>query len=59
MPNIGAIIGEAESSLCKGKNAKNEDLDFAEELFNYLGKTWIIKEDMIDDATAISGSGLA
>lgn len=59
MPNIGARIGEAESSLCKGKYATDEDLNFAKELFNYLGKTWIMKEDMIDAATAISGSGPA
>jgi pyrroline-5-carboxylate reductase len=59
MPNIGAKIGEAESSLCNGKLAKPEDLDFAVELFNYLGKTWVMKEEMIDAATAISGSGPA
>jgi len=59
MPNIGVKIGEAESSLCKGKNAKDKDLDFVKDLFNHLGKTWIMKEDMIDAATAISGSGPA
>jgi pyrroline-5-carboxylate reductase len=59
MPNIGAKIGKAESSLCKGKNAKDQDLDFARELFNMLGKTWVIKEEMINAATAISGSGPA
>ena len=59
MPNIGVRIGEAESSLCKGKNAKDEDLNFVKELFNYLGKTWIMKEEMINAATAISGSGPA
>lgn len=59
MPNIGAKIGEAESALCKGKNARKGDLDFARELFNYLGKTWIMKEEMINAATAISGSGPA
>lgn len=59
MPNIGAKIGEAESSLCKGKSAKDKDLNFAKELFNCLGKTWIMKEEMIDAATAISGSGPA
>ena len=59
MPNIGAKIGEAESSLCKGKNAKEKDLDFARELFDYLGKTWIVEEEMINAATAISGSGPA
>jgi len=59
MPNIGAKIGESETTLCKGKYAKDQDLSFAKELFNMLGKTWIIKEEMMDAATAISGSGPA
>lgn len=59
MPNIGAKIGAAESSLCKGRNAKDEDLHFAKGLFNCIGKTWVMPEDMIDAATAISGSGPA
>lgn len=59
MPNIGAKIGEAESSLCKGRSANVKDLDFAKGLFSYLGKTWIMEEEMVDAATAISGSGPA
>ena len=59
MPNIGAKIGKAESVLCKGKNARDEDIDFVQELFNHIGKTWIMKEQMINAATAISGSGPA
>ena len=59
MPNIGAKIGKAESALCKGKNARDEDIGFVQELFNHIGKTWIMKEKMIDAATAISGSGPA
>lgn len=59
MPNIGAKIGQAESSLCKGRHANNNDLNFAKDLFNYIGKTWIMEERMIDAATAISGSGPA
>ncbi|MFC1658073.1 pyrroline-5-carboxylate reductase family protein [Candidatus Omnitrophota bacterium] len=59
MPNIGAKIGKAESVLSKGKNARDEDMGFVQELFNHIGKTWIMKEQMIDAATAISGSGPA
>ncbi len=59
MPNICAKIGEAVSSLCKGKYAEDVDLDITEQLFRYLGKTWIMDEKMIDAATAISGSGPA
>ncbi len=59
MPNIGAKIGKAESFLCKGRYSLQQDLEFARDLFNHIGKTWVIKEEMMDAATAISGSGLA
>jgi len=59
MPNIGAKIGEAETSVCKGKSAGSGDLDFALDLFAHIGKTWSMDEGMIDAATAISGSGPA
>lgn len=59
MPNIAAKIGEAESVLCKGKFANDSDLGSVKELFNCVGKTWVMEERMIDAATAISGSGPA
>ena len=59
MPNIAAKIGEAESALCKGMSAHNQDLELSQLLFNAIGRTWIMKEEMIDAATAISGSGPA
>ena len=59
MPNIGVKIGAAESSLCKGGYSQDEDLNFTRELFNQVGKTWVIEEKMMNAATAISGSGPA
>jgi pyrroline-5-carboxylate reductase len=59
MPNLGAKIAKAESSLCKGRYAEDKDLSFTKELFDCLGKTWIMEEEMIDAATAIAGSGPA
>ena len=59
MPNIGAKIAKAESSLCQGKYAQAQDLNFAREIFDCIGKTWVIKEEMMNAATAISGSGPA
>jgi len=59
MPNIGAKIGKAESGLCKGRYASDEDIDFVRELFDYIGRTWIVNERMMDAVTAISGSGPA
>lgn len=57
MPNITAKIGESVSCLCKGANASDEDLDFAQQLFYYLGTTKVIDEEMMNAATAICGSG--
>ncbi len=59
MPNIGAKIGDAESSLCAGKTATQADRQQAKELFNCIGQTWEVPEKMIDAATAICGSGPA
>ncbi len=59
MPNMGVKIRAAQTSLARGKYAAKEDMDFAKELFGLLGKVWVLDEDMMDSATAISGSGPA
>lgn len=59
MPNIGAKIGKAESVLCKGERATEQDLSYSKELFNNIGEIWVMEENMINAATAISGSGPA
>lgn len=57
MPNIGAKIGKSVTCLCRGQSATIEDAHFAKMLFDLLGKTWELSEDMMNAATAISGSG--
>lgn len=57
MPNMPARIGKGMSCLCKGSLARRVDLNFARHLFNCLGKTLVLHEEMMDAATAISGSG--
>jgi pyrroline-5-carboxylate reductase len=59
MPNIGVKIAESVTVLCQGKFAENADLDTAQKIFESLGKARIIKEDLMNAATAISSSGLA
>lgn len=59
MPNIAVKIQAAETSLAKGRYANDEDFSLAKELFELLGKVWLVKEEMIDSVTAISGSGPA
>jgi pyrroline-5-carboxylate reductase len=57
MPNLPAKIGKGMSCLCKGKFAKPSDLKFAKKIFDLLGETLILDENMMDKATATSGSG--
>lgn len=57
MPNLPARIGKGMVCLSKGKYASGADLDFTKELFEYLGKTQLLSEKMMNAATAISGSG--
>jgi len=59
MPNLPARIGEGITCISKGKFTTEEDFDFAENLFAYLGKTLRTQEAMMNAATAISGSGPA
>jgi pyrroline-5-carboxylate reductase len=59
MPNLGAILGVSETSLCPGSQAGDEDLFQAQELFDYIGKSWILEERLMNAATAICGSGPA
>lgn len=59
MPNIGAKISESVTCLCKGAFSTDEDLELARELFSFLGSVRSIDENMMDAATAISGSGPA
>ena len=57
MPNMPAKIGKGITCLCKGKFTSEGDLQFTKKLFDNLGETLVLKEDMMDAATAISGSG--
>jgi pyrroline-5-carboxylate reductase len=59
MPNMAVKIQAAETGLAGGRNAGEDDLALAKELFGLLGKVWMVKEEMIDSITAISGSGPA
>jgi pyrroline-5-carboxylate reductase len=59
MPNIAVIIGEGVTCLAKGRHATDDDLNFAKDLFSYMGKTGIIAESKMEMVTAASGSGPA
>lgn len=57
MPNLPVKVGKGMVCLCKGEYATDADLEFARELFLNMGSTLLIYENMMDPATAISGSG--
>lgn len=57
MPNLPARFGVGVSCICQGKLATEKNLNSAARLFSYLGKIFIFNEEMMNAATAISGSG--
>jgi pyrroline-5-carboxylate reductase len=59
MPNIPLVIGKGMTCLTKGKFANEEDFKLAQDLFDQMGKTLRIEENLMDAACAVSGSGPA
>lgn len=59
MPNMPALIGEGITGICSGHFAKTADLKLAQSILEAIGETVIVKEDMMDAVTAVSGSGPA
>lgn len=59
MPNIPAMVHEAMTAICANAYATHDDMNFVQELFNCVGDTEVIKEELMDVVTAISGSSPA
>jgi pyrroline-5-carboxylate reductase len=59
MPNTPAFAGEGMTALSRGAAATDKDIAAAEELFRAIGRTLILDEQLMDAATALSGSGPA
>ena len=60
MPNIAAFVKESASVVAAGENATQEDIDLSMEIFNSMGKSIFLKENILMDAiTGLSGSGPA
>ncbi len=59
MPNTPAAVGAGMTSLSPNAMATAEDIKFAKALFGCVGQVEIIKESLMDVASAIAGSSPA
>ena len=57
MPNTPALIQKGVSALASGQHATTEHMDIARKIFDAVGRTVIVQEEMMDAVTALSGSG--
>lgn len=57
MPNTPALIQQGVSALAAGKMATPEHMETAREIFEAVGKSVVVTEEMMDAVTAVSGSG--
>lgn len=60
MPNICAFVKESATAIAAGTHVINGDIDLAKAIFDSVGKTVFIEENILMDAfTGLSGSGPA
>ncbi|MGD9231271.1 MAG: NAD(P)-binding domain-containing protein, partial [Desulfobacterales bacterium] len=58
MPNIAAFVKESASVVAAGGEATEEDIKLSLDIFNSMGKSIFLKENILMDAiTGLSGSG--
>lgn len=58
MPNTGIAIRESMTCICAGQNGR-DSLKTARDIFNKLGQTLVINEEMMTPATALAACGIA
>lgn len=58
MPNTAVLVGESMTCLA-GAEGSEEALGQAQELFDLVGRTLVIQEDMMAQATALCACGVA
>ncbi len=60
MPNICAFVKESATAIAAGKNVAEGDIELAKAVFDSVGKSVFIQENVLMDAfTGLSGSGPA
>lgn len=59
MPNAPALVQAGATVLAPGKGVEQETIDLMLQIFNSIGKSWILEERYLDAVTGLSGSGPA
>ncbi len=59
MPNMPSLISEGITAVCKGRYTASKDVNEVCRLLAGIGQTLIVKEELMDAITAVSGSGPA
>jgi pyrroline-5-carboxylate reductase len=57
MPNTPALIQRGVSALCGSHQVNPDQLEQAQQIFNAVGETLLVPEEMMDAITALSASG--
>ena len=59
MPNTPSLVGAGACALSPGEHASEEDLAIATRIFQSVGTTTVLDENLLDAVTGLSGSGPA
>ncbi len=59
MPNMGALVQQCATALCRNDNVTDADFNYALSLFETIGSTVVVAESLMDAVTGLSGSGPA
>ena len=59
MPNTPAMVGQGMTAICDDTSFTDEDFAFAKSLFEAIGRTAILPENVFDGVIAVSGSSPA
>ena len=59
MPNTPCLVGEMAAGFAVGKNVTQADIKIVEKILNSAGKAFLVKEELLDVVTGLSGSGPA
>ncbi|MGI6097793.1 MAG: pyrroline-5-carboxylate reductase [Dethiobacteria bacterium] len=59
MPNTPFLVKEGMAAICGGDHATEKELQIVQEMLSPLAKVVVVKEELMDAVTGLSGSGPA